>query len=217
MKQNNDLISIVIPIYNVEKYLKRCVDSVINQTYKNIEIIVVNDGSNDHTQEICEKICQEDTRVILINKKNGGVSSARNKGIDLAKGEYISFCDSDDYVDQSIFEKLLKLIKENDADISMCNIEYIGQNGETINNYKKNEKKLILDRKQFISKLMDPRIYFTFPFGKLVKRKVIKDIRYREDIYYDEDGLFWFNISENINKAVFDRIIIFIFLCSNTQ
>ena len=114
---NNDLISIIVPVYNVEKYIVRCLESILSQTYKNIEVIIVNDGSVDKSGEICERYAKKDNRIKLINKSNGGLSDARNKGIDQANGIYITFVDSDDYISQNYVEILYKLIKENNADI----------------------------------------------------------------------------------------------------
>ena len=94
----NKLVSIVVPIYNVEKYLKRCVNSLLNQTYKNIEIILVDDGSTDSSGAICDQYKPKDNRIVVVHKSNGGLSDARNTGIDMARGEYIAFVDSDDYI-----------------------------------------------------------------------------------------------------------------------
>ena len=99
-------ISIIIPVYNVEKYLKTCLDSVINQTYQNLEIILVNDGSTDNSGKICEEYKRTNSRIILIHKKNEGLSAARNTGLGIATGEYISFLDSDDYISNDMLETL---------------------------------------------------------------------------------------------------------------
>ncbi|MEG2898607.1 MAG: glycosyltransferase, partial [Eubacterium sp.] len=99
------LISLIIPIYNSEKFLDRCIQSIINQTYKNIEIILVNDGSIDQSLEICQLYKKRDNRIVIINKKNGGVGSARNIGLQKAKGDYIGFIDSDDYIDKETYEE----------------------------------------------------------------------------------------------------------------
>ena len=99
------LISVIVPIYKVEKYLNKCVDSIINQTYKNLEIILVDDGSPDSCPDICDKYEKKDNRVKVIHKKNGGLSDARNAGLDIANGEYISFIDSDDEIEASFVEK----------------------------------------------------------------------------------------------------------------
>jgi len=115
-----ELISVIIPVYNVEKYLKRCVDSVINQTYTNLEIILVDDGSPDECGKICDEYAAIDNRIKVIHKENGGLSSARNAGIDIATGIYFSFIDSDDFVSENFIEKLYFLIKQYNADISQC-------------------------------------------------------------------------------------------------
>ena len=103
------LISVIIPVYNVEKYLRRCVESVLNQTYVNLEIILVDDGSLDKSKSICDEFAQKYERVKVIHKKNGGLSSARNAGIELATGEYIGFVDSDDDVDPCMYEKMCEV------------------------------------------------------------------------------------------------------------
>ena len=104
---NNNLISIIVPVYNVSEYLPRCLDSLINQTYKNIEIILVNDGSTDNSLEICKKYAEKDLRIKVIDKENGGISSARNTGIAEASGEWIGFVDSDDYIEPCTYEIFL--------------------------------------------------------------------------------------------------------------
>lgn len=115
-----DLISIIIPIFNVEKYLQRCLDSVIGQTYERLEIILINDGSTDNCEKIMKDYAKNDLRIKCIMKSNGGLSSARNMGIDHARGQYLCFIDSDDYVSPDFVETLYKNIKQNDADICWC-------------------------------------------------------------------------------------------------
>lgn len=117
---NEPLISIVIPVYNIEKYLQRCVDSVIGQTYKNIEVILVNDGSTDSCNEICSELKKVDKRIRVINKKNGGLSSARNAGMKEALGEYILFVDGDDTIDGNMCQEMIKTAINNKVDIVMC-------------------------------------------------------------------------------------------------
>ncbi len=110
-------ISIVIPVYNVEKYLHQCLKSVINQTYKNLEIICINDGSKDNSLNILNEYLKKDNRIIIVNQKNSGVSSARNKGIRLSTGDFISFIDSDDYLDLNVYEKCVQRIIRDNSDI----------------------------------------------------------------------------------------------------
>ena len=108
------LVSIIVPVYKVEKYLDRCVESLVNQTYKNIEIILVDDGSPDNCPEMCDAWAQKDSRIVVIHKENGGVSSARNKGLESARGEWIWFVDSDDYVELFALEKLVPMTDNSD-------------------------------------------------------------------------------------------------------
>lgn len=117
---DNPLISIVIPVYKVEQYLRECVDSVIAQTYKNLDIILVDDGSPDKCPAMCDEYAAKDSRVRVIHKTNGGLSAARNSGIDIARGEYITFIDSDDYVSKTYTEQLYTTLKKSGAGISEC-------------------------------------------------------------------------------------------------
>ena len=119
----NDLVSIVVPVYKTEKYIERCVWSIRNQSYSNLEIILVDDGSPDSCGELCDSFAQEDKRIQVIHKKNGGLSSARNAGIDISRGDFICFIDSDDYISASYVETLLTLIKTTGSDFAK--IDYV--------------------------------------------------------------------------------------------
>ena len=111
------LVSVIIPAYNIEDYIGRCLDSIISQTYKNLEIIVVDDGSRDYTGEILDNYAKKDRRIKVIHKENGGVSSARNKGIEAAEGDYIGFIDGDDLIEPEMYKTLVDLLEEENADI----------------------------------------------------------------------------------------------------
>ena len=126
------MISAIVPAYNVEKYLERCVNSILIQTYENFEIILVDDGSKDQSVEICDKFAQEDNRIKVIHKENGGLSSARNAGMKIAEGKYIVFIDSDDDIEPNMFELMLQAAEENKADFVMT--DYI----RILKNNKKN-------------------------------------------------------------------------------
>lgn len=118
----SDLISVIVPIYKVEEYLSRCVDSIINQTYKNLEIILVDDGSPDNCPKLCDDYAEKDSRVKVVHKKNGGLSDARNAGMEVATGEYISFIDSDDYIALDFFETLYNTMQAEKSDIVECSV-----------------------------------------------------------------------------------------------
>jgi len=115
-----DLISVIIPVYNVEPYLKKCLDSVVTQTYKEIEIILVDDGSTDGSGPICDEYAAQDKRIRVIHKRNGGLSDARNVGLDRCSGRYVTFIDSDDYVASDYVERLYRILVEYNADIAVC-------------------------------------------------------------------------------------------------
>lgn len=129
---NKIKVSIIVPIYNVQKYLAKCLDTVINQTLKEIEIICVNDGSTDSSGKILEDFAKKDSRIIIINKKNGGLSSARNAGMKIAKGEYIGFVDSDDWIEETMFEKLYNNAKKYDSQMSICAVHKYDDRTKTI-------------------------------------------------------------------------------------
>lgn len=122
-------ISVIVPVYGVEKYLNKCVESIVNQTYQNIEIILIDDGSPDKCPQICDEWAQKDNRIIVIHKSNSGVSESRNMGLERASGDYIGFIDSDDYIDPEMYEKLINAIQKNDSDIALCGIYKEDENG----------------------------------------------------------------------------------------
>ncbi|MCR5223874.1 MAG: glycosyltransferase [Bacilli bacterium] len=134
------LISVIVPIYNVEEYLNKCVDSIIGQTYKNLEIILVDDGSPDNCPELCDEYLKIDKRVKVIHKKNGGLSDARNEGVRISTGEYISFIDSDDYVPNNFIEELFNGYIKEDADISICDIKVIYDDKEIVEESMKGDE-----------------------------------------------------------------------------
>lgn len=129
---NTPLISVIVPVYNVEKYLRKCVNSIVNQTYKNLEIILVDDGSPDNCGKICDELAIKDNRIKVIHKENGGLSSARNAGMDIATGEYITFVDSDDYIENDTYEKVVVAINKFDSDLIFFREKSVDESGKTI-------------------------------------------------------------------------------------
>lgn len=125
-------ISVIVPIYKVEKYIERCINSILHQTYGNLEVILVDDGSPDKCPEICDRFKEQDSRVKVIHKKNGGLSDARNAGIDLATGDYIAFVDGDDYISPEMYELMLTACKKNDAQMAMCGRHLVYEDGNLI-------------------------------------------------------------------------------------
>lgn len=170
------LISIIVPIFKVEKELPQCIDSLINQTYKNIEIILVDDGSPDKCPAICDEYAKFDKRIRVIHKTNGGLSDARNTGIDVAVGEYIGFVDSDDYIDSQMFERLYYAAVENNCDISEC--YSISFNDETVPTAEYNNNVLLLDPLKWLTESNLKGFLNCVAWNKLYKKNLFNDIRY---------------------------------------
>lgn len=202
----NELISVIVPVYNSAKYLDECVISIINQTYKNIEIILINDGSTDCSGEICEKYREKYSNIVIVNKENEGVSSARNTGLDIAKGKYIAFCDSDDSLEKTYLKFLYKNMIDTDADLSCCSWHRLGTNSELDDNYTEN--KIIFGDERYSYILMKDR-YGGYPWNKLFKSSIINSdgkIRFCNDIAIYEDQLFVFEyIKKSQNICFFDE------------
>ena len=184
-----ELISIIVPIYNVEKYLETCIESIIKQTYKKIEIILVNDGSTDNCLQICEKYAATDKRIKVINKENGGLSDARNKGIEKATGKYLIFIDSDDYIDVQMVEKLYTNLIENKADISICNHYYDYQNGNI--KFKKFPNKELISNKEkkFYNIYNDYSVSTITAWGKIYKKEIFNNIKYPVGKIHEDEAI----------------------------
>lgn len=171
-------VSIIIPVYNVEKYLSRCLDSVIKQTYKNIEIVLVDDGAKDRSADICENYAKIDGRILVIHKENGGLSSARNVGIESCEGDCIYFLDSDDYITHDCIENLVEFMEKYDADISIMQMMYIEEhvNDEVL--IDEDEYMLVFDSKQAIEESLYQRLFTCCAPSKLYKRSVVGETRF---------------------------------------
>ena len=193
------LISVIVPIYQVEKYLEQCLDSILNQTYRNLEIILIDDGSPDHCGEICDRYASQDARIKVIHQPNAGLSAARNAGMDIAKGEYISFIDSDDYIDLHYYEKMEQVFKDHpDAPIIAC-LAYRDEEGFITPHTHKNTNQ--------------PEFHSTLTFcedcilgkmsvvvwNKLFCSELLKSIRFRVGRNF-EDSLFLHDLSPILKK-----------------
>lgn len=195
-----DLISIIVPVYKVEKYLKRCLDSIINQTYTNLEIILVDDGSPDNSGKICDEYALKDNRITVIHKENGGVSSARNTGLNSSTGKWISFVDSDDWIDENYFSTMMRNIND-DVDVIICSYNrVVNEKYEQIRYFYKTKS---LNNYEYLNNVLNPQSGFGFCHMKLYRKKVIHEINFNENLKVGEDALFNLKISSNIKKAIF--------------
>ena len=179
------LISIVVPIYNVDKYLDKCVESIVDQTYRNLEIILVDDGSPDNCPKMCDEWKKKDKRIKVIHKKNGGLSDARNAGIDIAKGKYITFIDSDDYVEKNYVEFLYTNLVENEADISMGK-QYVRYPDKTLNTGT--GKLYVLNSHDCFDKLLYGEDFDVSAWAKLYKIDLFKNIRYPKGRIFEDSA-----------------------------
>ncbi|MDR1554903.1 MAG: glycosyltransferase family 2 protein [Campylobacteraceae bacterium] len=179
---NKPLVSVIVPVYNVEKYLRKCLDSIINQTYKNLEIILVDDGSPDNCGKICDECALKDKRVKVIHKTNGGQSSARNMGLDIAKGEYIAFVDSDDWIDEGMYEELVCIAQKETTDIVISGFYKVEKDGISL--FKKNLDTSSKDKvlQQFFTDWYPSYLYNQFYKAKLFKNLKFTAIKF-EDLF----------------------------------
>lgn len=175
---NDTLISIIVPIYNVEKYLDRCINSLVKQTYKNIEIILVDDGSKDYSGKIADNWGEKDSRIKIYHKENGGLSDARNYGIEKSSGKYLSFVDSDDYVDERFIEVLYQILIKNKVKISAVGIQKFSNKEYNIEKNYFNEKDEIFDTEKAIQYLYNNSKYCNYAWNKLYLKELFNDIKY---------------------------------------
>lgn len=193
------MISIIVPVYNVEKYISKCIDSVINQTYINWELILINDGSKDNSGIICDEYAAKDKRIRVIHKNNGGVSRARNSGIELAKGEYICFIDSDDWIEQTY----LSDFRINEF---KCDFYFSGALYDTygkVYSYKKYNEKFCRSKYEIRNDFFDQDLLSNgYPWGKLYRTQIIREnnLRFNENLTINEDHIFVFQYFLHINS-----------------
>ncbi|WP_294130927.1 glycosyltransferase family 2 protein [uncultured Clostridium sp.] len=210
-------VSVIIPVYNVEKDLSRCLKSVLNQTMRDIEVILINDGSSDNSLEVCRNFKKIDSRIIVVDKKNEGPSKARNIGIEIAKGKYITFVDSDDWIEKEMFENMYNNLEKEQCDICISNYYRNYQNKEIKVNLDFNDE--ILTGVQIREKLIFPLIGrkefgaetqilgFGAPWGKLFKKSFIKknNIFFNNSLLIGEDTLFNIQALAKTNKVIIDN------------
>ena len=209
------LVSIIIPAYNAENYIENCVNGILNESFSDFEIIIVDDGSKDSTPALCDKLAKKDSRVKVIHKPNGGVSEARNTGIDAAKGQYISFVDADDRVTENHLESLVSTMRGNGAD--MVSASYImeksmGRTHDFIYADKVFDKETIKNELLEIFREMD-----NAPWGKLFRADIIREhnVRFPKNVPYAEDSYFGVEYFKYIEKAVLSSEVVYYYNWTN--
>lgn len=202
------LLSVVVPVYNVEKYLDRCIKSIINQTYKNLEIILVDDGSKDNSGIICDKYASKDKRIKVVHKENEGLSEARNTGIRLSKGQYITFVDSDDYIDKRMYEILISDLEKYEVDIATC--DYL-----RIVDYRKkaeiSNEVLIYSKNKAISKILKNEDYKDYAWNKIYKKELFDDVLYPKG-RIQEDVATTYKLILKANKVSYNKSKLYFYL-----
>ena len=187
-------ISVIVPVYNVEKFIRRCLDSIRNQTLKDLEIILVDDGSTDNSGVICDEYAKLDNRIIVIHKENGGLSSARNRGLDSASGEWIAFVDSDDYLEKNMYETLYKTAIDENVDICVCFFKYLTTNNTIFcdftkeqlgikGKYKTNNFLKLVYKDEYLNGVC------VSACNKIYKKNIFNNLRFKTKIYEDDELL----------------------------
>lgn len=191
------LITILLPCYNVEKFIPRCLDSIISQTYKNLQIIAIDDGSNDKTWCIMQEYAQKDTRIEIYHQKNQGVSSTRNNLLDKVKGDYVLFIDSDDWCEHNMLEFLVHKIIDNNADVAICS--------DVVNDriVKTEYNEYILDKKNTIKQFLLHKKLRGSLCNKLFKASLLHKLKFNNNVSYGEDALFCWHLFQRINRVYF--------------
>ena len=214
----NDLISVIIPIYNAEQYLQRCIESVINQTYRNIEIILIDDGSVDDSYSICAYYAGTDKRIHAFRTENHGGGAARNYGINRAKGTFISFVDADDFIDKNMLEAMAEAITGNNTDLAMCSVKQVKIKNKILIDEKLYQvHEGVFDKKSYLEFFEEyyPNVVFCTQGNKLYRTSYINKytLRYDEHAKNNEDVLFNFDVYEKIrsisviNKSFYTYVI----------
>lgn len=196
----NELISIIVPVYNVERYLDACMISILSQTYSNIEIILVDDGATDHSGKMCDHYAEVDERVKVIHKENGGLSDARNRGILQAKGEYIGFIDSDDVVSLDFVEYLYKLLKDSSANIAICDLVHCCPNKEIV--FESETLKKIYESEDAIAEMLYQKSFLVSACGKLYRKEYFNETLFPYGILF-EDSAVMYKIFDKAKKIVY--------------
>lgn len=210
---DNALVSVIVPVFKVERYIQRCLDSICNQTYRNLEIILIDDGSPDRSGEICDEYARKDKRIKVIHKQNAGVSAARNDGLDIATGDFITFVDSDDYIAPEMYQTLVKLIIDKKVDIAICNFAKENKYG-VFEPYWKEDLQCIFSQQEQLKYLLTNRYYCCSCCEMLFKKKYLTDIRFDIMKKHNEDLLFIYEVMKKAQKSVYSSKALY-FYCNN--
>ena len=195
----NELISIIVPVYNVEQYLEKCVDSIINQKYKNLEIILVDDGATDSSGKLCDELAKIDNRIKVYHKENGGLSDARNYGVERATGDYIGFVDSDDYIDSEMYEELYEAIKKENVDVVECNLKIIYP--DRVELFTEQKYYNVYTKQEYLEEYLKIEKIFGSACVRLIKSDIAKKLKFPVGKLY-EDTYYAYDLIEKVDRYV---------------
>ena len=204
-------ISVIVPVYNVETYLPKCVDSIMTQTYQNLEIILINDGSTDTSPEICEHYKGLDERIAVIHQDNRGLSGARNTGIAYASGEFLLFVDSDDYIMPDMIETLYVRLKQDNTEMAVCSFEYVDEDGNNVCGHLSRQcemKNEILNKNEMFHKISHKTSgywYYVTSWGKLYRRCIFEQYRFPEGRLHEDEFAIHHIIDNVTNVSVIEE------------
>ena len=205
-------ISIIVPVYNVEKYLEKCIDSILNQTFKEFELILVNDGSKDSSGTICDKYTEKDSRIKVVHKKNGGLSSARNAGLSIAKGKYIGFIDSDDYINKDMYSLLYENIISTNSDIAICGFKKVYSYNDESEDILTDTKICVLNNIEALNMMYSENgVDFVVAWNKLYKRNLFDDLEFKDGKLH-EDEFICHQILYKSKQVVYNRTQLYYYL-----
>lgn len=189
------MISVIVPVYNVHQYLNRCIQSILTQTYQDFELILIDDGSTDGSELICDQYAKKYKSIVVIHQRNAGLSAARNAGIEAARGEYIAFVDSDDFIHARMFEILYGNIKKYDADISVCNFWWQAEDARVINETGENET-VLFEGDAVMRQLFEKELVTIVAWNKIYKRHIFNRLRFQEGKLHEDEFMIHFLLYE---------------------
>ncbi len=199
---NTEKISVIVPVYHVEKFLKKCVESILSQTHRNLEVILVNDASSDKCREICQEFAEKDDRVIVVHhEKNKGVAAARNSGLDIATGDFVGFVDGDDWIEPDMYEHLLHSLIKYEVDIAQCSGCLEDTDGQLLSEEMKSKGTNVYDKRTAVNQFFEHEINHSLCM-KLLSRKIIGNFRLNEQYKQAEDALFIYYLLKQEAKVV---------------
>lgn len=203
------IISVIVPVYNVQEYLEKCINSILEQTYADLEVILVDDGSTDGSRETCDKLAQNDRRIKVIHQQNAGQSSARNVGLDIATGDYVSFIDSDDWIDNDMYEVLMNLMNRYNPDIVSCGLKNIYK--DHVNSIQ-TDKVVVFSNEEALEDLFSQHYIRFEVWNKIYKKELLTSLRFKsgqihEEIYFSSHALLQANKIVYIDRPMYNYLV----------